>query len=179
MWCIPKGRKQLLVVRAREQSVAMSSFQKQQTPHVLVNATALCTEERTTSPQHKRPTPQPPGSATQSISATPFPDARCYSSPPSASEHTSDPRTQSKRPSLKKINLKSALHSTSGPGVKKKNKMQEKSSIHSPKSKGPFASTILPCVLPWNKIGSLPGPSQYANVQTACADLFSKPARRR
>ena len=69
----------------------------------------------------------------------------------------------------------------------------------SPKLVGPLADTILPCsekcqeeftrhgvvywqmqrltsVLPWKTIGSAPGPSQYAKVHTACADLSTKPA---
>jgi hypothetical protein len=40
-----------------------------------------------------------------------------------------------------------------------------------PKSGGPLAGTIFPSVLPWNKIGSSPGPPQNANVHTADADL--------
>jgi hypothetical protein len=65
-----------------------------------------------------------------------------------------------------------------------------------PKLVGPRASTILPyhtnqyilrqrdsglwnqtLVLPWKMIGSWPGPSEYANVQTAWAPLSSNPAR--
>lgn len=35
----------------------------------------------------------------------------------------------------------------------------------------------LTLVRPWKTIGSFPGPSQYANVQMACADLSSNPTR--
>lgn len=40
----------------------------------------------------------------------------------------------------------------------------------------PHQSARLTFVRPWKTIGSFPGPSQYANVHTACADLSSKPA---
>lgn len=43
---------------------------------------------------------------------------------------------------------------------------------------GPLAGTTLPFVRPWNRIGSSPGPAQYANVQTAKAVLSSYAASR-
>jgi hypothetical protein len=49
-------------------------------------------------------------------------------------------------------------------------------SIRLPKTVGPRLGTSLPSVRPWNVIGSWPGPAQYPNVHTACADLSSKPA---
>jgi hypothetical protein len=42
-----------------------------------------------------------------------------------------------------------------------------------PKFGGPLAGTIFPLVRPWNKIGSCPGPAQYAKVHTAKAVLSS------
>lgn len=44
-----------------------------------------------------------------------------------------------------------------------------------PNTVGPRLGTNLPSVRPWNVIGSWPGPAQYPNVHTACADLSSKP----
>lgn len=43
---------------------------------------------------------------------------------------------------------------------------------------GPRAGTIVPSVLPSNRIGSEPGPALYANVHSAKASFVGKPTRR-
>jgi hypothetical protein len=48
-------------------------------------------------------------------------------------------------------------------------------SVHS--SSAGLGSRIQTLVLPWKMMGSWPGPSEYANVQTAWAPLSSNPAR--
>jgi hypothetical protein len=55
-------------------------------------------------------------------------------------------------------------------------KSPTKTIANSPNTVDPLLGTNLPSVRPWNKTGSCPGPSQYAKVHTACADLSSKPS---
>jgi len=48
-----------------------------------------------------------------------------------------------------------------------------------PKCVLPLAGTIVPSVLPSNRTGSIPGPGQYANVQTAVAPRVLNPSSSR
>ena len=48
-----------------------------------------------------------------------------------------------------------------------------------PKCVLPLAGTIVPSVFPSNKTGSIPGPGQYAKVQTAVAPRVLNPSSRR
>lgn len=87
------------------------------------------------------------------------------------SRHTSSPDTQNtdpnliagtKRPSQLVFRPRFALRVGAG-----------HLPIFLPKFEGPLAGTSVPSVLPWNRIGSWPGPAQYPNVQTEVIVLSS------
>lgn len=120
--------------------------------------------------------------AIQSAWPTPCHDAKSCSSQPWASRHMSGPRTRNKHPILwfKSVSLRYDKQTASrltkvGGTAGLDNLALSFQSVHlSSVGPGIWGRTL---VLPWKMMGSWPGPSEYANVHTAWASLFSNPAR--
>lgn len=123
-----------------------------------------------------------PSATSRPVSLEPSLDARSCSSPTWASRRTSGLHTRSMRPSLgcgqnAASFLRAHCATYQSPSVRDMAQSCPTPSISEMCSTPHWKwDRELTSVRPWKTIGSFPGPSQYAKVHTACADLSSKPA---